>query len=83
MCLFLNWCCGHCGKVEQKKVTGAELRAAGDSVYDHPLPPGWVWRRYVSINYPDRDSRALGCSEEHARLAATRFEVPAWAQEGS
>lgn len=81
MCLFQVWRCAHCGELKDIKVTGAQLRAAEDSVYEMPIPPGWVWHKYVSINFPEKDSRILGCSEEHARLAAARFEVPAWAQE--
>lgn len=77
MCLYLNWCCGHCSKVEKLKVTGEQIK--DKDAYDMPLPTGWVWKKYKSINYPDKDSRALGCSEEHAKLAAARFEIPEWA----
>jgi hypothetical protein len=79
--LFLNWACGQCGKHIEMKVLGEEIKRANGGVYDLPLPPGWLWRKYNSIRFPDRDSRALGCCEEHARLAAMKFEIPEWAEE--
>lgn len=78
------WCCAHCAITAEIPLTAAEFRAdTGKSTFDLPLPEGWVWHKYKSINRPDDDTRILGCSPEHAKLAATKFEVPAWALEGT
>lgn len=78
------WCCAHCGAKHEVPITADEFRAEGNtSTFDMALPAGWVWHKYKSINRPDDDTRILGCSPEHAKLAAARFEVPEWALEGT
>jgi hypothetical protein len=39
------------------------------------IPPGWVWQRYRSFR-DDRETSALGCCLDHARLAAEKLGVP-------
>lgn len=80
MSILLCWRCAHCGKQAEIRVSGEELKAAGESVYDQPLPTGWAWHKYNSIRFPARDSRTLGCCAEHAKLAAMKFEIPEWAE---
>lgn len=65
-----TWCCAFCAK--QITLPGA----LSPCVYDSTIPYGWAWAKYDSARCPTRDSRALGCCPDHARMAAENFSVP-------
>jgi hypothetical protein len=67
-----TWCCSFCAK----QVTVREALRSGESAYDAIIPFGWAWAKYDSARLPTHDSRALGCSPDHARMAAEKLSIP-------
>lgn len=74
MSFFIEWCCAHCQKKERLDVAAGDVREK--SAYEMPLPAGWAWHKYTSARLPNVDTRTLGCSPEHAKLASASFALP-------
>lgn len=66
---FTVWGCAFCGKKETTEPS------RNREVFDAIIPKGWAWAKYISARR-GKEERVLGCSPDHARVAATSFCVP-------